>query len=353
MALKFMEGFETATDIVCYQRKWAAFTSISSFQTGRLFGSSLRTSGSAQSTFRTRSLGLQNTWTVGFGLRYINPTVIDETATYPLVVKRGVAEQISFRWRKGTGNTFKFDVFRGATLLGSTSDFVAQSWHYFEFEFTLDPVNGAIEVRHNTVVDLNLPGPINTADTGLAGADVMEMTFQNSGAHEIDDIYILDDQSAINNTFLGDSVVEGRLPTGDDTPLDWTLEDGGAGLVNHFEALDATTCTGSVNNQYIFSATVADQDLLSFNALSFVNGQIHGIQMNSDARLDTTGTREFKHIIRSGGTLYTSPAGGITHSVGSTSFQTFFDVIEVDPDTSAKWTLSAANAADFGVEVVS
>jgi len=353
MTLKFMEGFENYTDGDCIKRKWALFSSIATFPTGRLQGISIRTSGSSQSTYRTRSLGLQNTWTVGFGLRYITSAVNDETLTFPLIVKRGVTEQIRFQWKKGTGNTFKFDVYRGATLLGSTSDFVSQSWHYFEFEFTLDTVNGAIEVRHNTVVDLSLPGPIDTADSGLAGADVMEMTFEKTGAHEVDDIYILDDQGSLNNSFLGDSVVEGRVPTSDSTPLDWSLDNGVGSFTNHYEALDSKSCTGSFNNQFIFSATVSDQDLLAFNSLSFITGQIHGIQVNSDARLDTTGTREFKHIIFSNATLYTSPTGGISHSVGSTSFQTFYDVFEVDPDTSAKWTLSAANAAEFGVEVVS
>jgi hypothetical protein len=191
-------------------------------------------------------------------------------------------------------------------------------------------------------------GPIDTADTGLAGADVFEISINNPG-FRFDDLYFLDDQGAINNTFLGDSVIEGRVPTGDGATLDWALENGPGTFLDHFEALNDLTC--GVAQDYIFSSTIGHQDMLSFNALSFITGQVHGVLLNSSAQLDTGGTREYKHLVRSGGTLYTG--AGATHTVASTSRQDFFDVLETDPDTAVKWTIAGVNSAEFGIEVVS
>lgn len=348
MTLQFIEGFELSTSANCYSNKWQAFNNAGAFIAGRLHGTAAASGTPGTLTeWRTRSLGLQNTWTVGFGMQHPAATVVDDTDVYPLIVKRGTPAQIFFQWRKGTGNTFRFDIYRGATLLGSTSDFVSQSWHYFEFQFKLDPATGTIEFRHNTNVDFTA-GPIDTADTGLAGADVFEISMMSS-ALRFDDIYILDDQGTINNDFLGDSVIEGRRPSGDGTPLDWSLDNGPGTFTNHWEGLDDTTC--GTPQDFIFSSTIGHQDLLSFNALSFITGQVHGVMVNSSAVLDTTGSREYKHIARSGGTLYTGV--GSSHTVASTSRQDFYDVLETDPDTGVKWTIAGVNAADFGVEVVS
>lgn len=353
MALRFIEGFEVSEEIQCFSRKWAAAVNGNPNNAGRLHGDSLATATSSVITeWRTRSLGLQNTWTVGYGFRHVSATVTDDPDMHILIVKRGTSEQFRVDWRQHTGNTWKLQVYRGATLIGETGAFVPVSWHYLEFQFTVDPTGGtasSIEIRVNTQVELNISS-IDLADTGLAGADVFEINCQGPTLN-FDDLYILDSTGSINNDFLGDSVIEGRRPTADSTPLDWNLENGGFGSVDeHWEALDATTCSGTVNTQYIWSDVVNDQDLLSFNALSFITGQIHCVQVMSDARLDAVGSREFKHLIRSNATIY-SP--GPNHTVASTNTQNFFDVFEVDPDTGVKWTIAGVNAAEFGVELVS
>lgn len=347
MTLRFIEGFENSDSATHYQRKWAQFSLVGSTnQTGRLQGNSASPASGGISEWRTRSLGLQDSWVVGMGFSHPGSTVSDFTTVFPLIVKRGTSEQIRFQWRKGTGNTFKFDVFRGASLLGSTPDFVPLSWHYFEFKFTIATgTGGSIQVRHNAQNVLTLSG-IDTADSGLAGADVFEIKQEANLFVLYDDFYILDDQGTINNDYLGDCVIEGRVPSGDGTVTQWDITN----AFPHYQTLDDDVAS---DTDYIFSDTIGEQDLLTFNALSFITGQIHGVMLSSSARLDTTGTREYKHIIRSGGTTYTSPPGGTTHSVASTSYQVFYDVFEVDPDTSTKWTNLGVDSAEFGVEVVS
>ena len=218
MTIRHMEGFEAIDGTNCFGRRYSLVSSPGSATiSGRLHGDCMRSGTSTE--IRTRSMSLQNTWVWGFGYRYINATVTDDTDFYPIVWLKGTSEQVSLQWRKVSGeNSFEFVLFRGATELWRSSDegasgkFTAQNWHYFEFKVTIDPVNGAWEFRHNTSVVGSDAGPVNTADEGTAGADIAEWVWRNSNS-EWDDIYILDDQGSINNDFLGDSVIEGRVPT--------------------------------------------------------------------------------------------------------------------------------------------
>lgn len=350
--LKFLEGFELSSQLDWFKRKWAQAVGGSVNGTGRLQGQSLAFSLSSPVDWRTRSLGLQNTWTIAFGLQFNAGTVIDSTNTFPLVVKRGVTEQLRVQFRKGTGNTFKLDVFSGATLLGSTADYVPLSWHFFEIQITINTgTSGSVQIRHNTQVDLTVSS-VDTAASGQAGADVFEI-LGDLNALRMDDLHILDNQGSLNTTYLGDSVIEGRQPSSDGTPKEWSLEnDGNTSLTDHWQVLNELTVGGSVDNQYIYSATVGQRDILQFPNLSLISGQIHGVMVSSDARLSTTGTRQFRHIVKSGGTTYETPTGGISHTVASTSYQTFYDIFEVDPDTGSAWTLAALNAAGSGPKVI-
>jgi len=354
--LRFFDGFETYDSGTCMDRRYSfVLTAPVPTAAGRLHGTSALAG--TTTVLRTRSLTLQNTWTFGFGFRYGVGGIVDDSDSFPLIWLRGTSEQISLKWEKVAGeNTFEWVIMRGATELGRTSSvgnagkFTALNWHYFEFQVTIDPVAGSYELRHNTQVILTDAGPINTADSGLAGADVAEFAYRNN-AHNVDDMYILDGTGTINNTFLGDSVIEGRFPTGEDLAVhDWLIEDGGnASFDTYWEICGAPTCA-TPPARYIFSSVINDDAMMTFNALSFITGQVHAVKVSSDAALDTSGTREFAHIVRSGATVYQP---GTTHSVAQTNSQSFEDILETDPDTGVKWTVAGVNAADFGVRLIS
>lgn len=354
--LRFFDGFETYTTSACMDRRYSlAVSPPVPNSVGRLHGNSAMAA--SLSILRTRSLTLQNTWTYGFGYRYNSGSITTDTDSFPLIWLRGTSEQISLKWEKVSGeNTFEWVIMRGATELGRTSSvgtagkFTGLNWHYFEFQCTLDPVAGSFELRHNTQVILTDAGPINTADSGLAGGDVAEFAYRNN-RHNVDDMYILDSTGTVNNSFLGDSVIEGRFPTGEDLAVhDWLIENAGVGSIDtYWEVCDAPTCVTSPT-QYIFSATINDDAMMTFNALSFITGQVHAVKVSSDAFLDTSGTREFAHLVRSGGTTYQP---GTTHSVAQTNSQSFEDILELDPDTGVKWTVAGVNAADFGMRLIS
>jgi hypothetical protein len=59
------------------------------------------------------------------------------------------------------------------------------------------------------------------------------------------------------------------------------------------------------------------------------------------------GTRQIAEVCRSGGTNYV----GTTQTLGS-SYLMYRQIHETDPATSAAWTQTGLNSAEFGVKVV-
>jgi len=343
MTLLQVEGYELNTDVNLADGVYEFVDNINGSGTGRLQGNSYAPSASTGSK-RTRSFGLRNEFIYGFGFQYIGTTVFTDTQPQVMFMQ-GASEQFRMEFERVDDTSFRWVFYRGATQLGTTSAFTNLNWHYFELRVVIDPSSGEIEFRQNQQVDVNLSG-LNTANVGTADADVVQWDTRNSQVRW-DDEYLLDTLGTINNTFLGDSVIEGRLPTGDGTYEEWTLSNGS----NMFALLDDTTGSSGASSSggHITSDTVGQRFLLTFNALSFITGQIHAVFIHMRTRLDAVGVRDLKFLIRSNGTDY----DGDTVTVNSTNLSTFTMMSETDPDTGSKWTIAAVDAAEFGGEVVS
>lgn len=339
MSLRWVEGFEVDRNTTYHDRRYAFRAGMSNFLTGRLQGYCLGASSTTE--FRPVSFGVGNTWTIGFGLQHYGSTS-DLSDAY-ISFKRGALENLRLQFVQDTSSTFKFQIKRGSTVLATSAAYEVNRWHYFELQVVIHPSTGSYELRHNEVLDTS-DSSVNTADSGTAGADTIDYQLRYTGLY-MDDMYILDDAGSVNNDFLGDCVVEGRLPTGDGVTSDWTPSSG----VNHFALLDDPATTPS-DTDYVSSASVSDIDLLTFDNLSFITGQVYGVFVAATARLDATGSRTMRAKARSGGTTYD---GSQTWTINSTSWQTFVEIFEVDPATSSLWAIADVDAAEFGFEVVS
>ena len=339
--LRWFEGFETCQDTDYITRKYASQSGISLFSAGRLHGKAL-TIGTGD-RFRLPSLGIQNTWVIGFGFKHYDGTVaaIDADEMY-LSFKRGAAENLRLKVIRESDTQFKFQIMRGVNILGTSALYTRNIWYYFELKVVSHPSTGSFEFRCNEVVDISDTG-LNTAESGDAGVDVFDWEFDNATWY-IDDMYYLDNTGAVNNDFLGDCVIEGRLPTGDGATTDWTPSAGS----DHFALLDDPATTHS-DTDYVSSAVATDLELLTFDSLSFITGQIYGVQVEATIHLDDEGTRTVEAKTRSGGANY----DGSTWTINTTDWKTFTDIFELDPDTAALWVIAGVDAAEFGFEVVS
>ena len=123
--------------------------------------------------------------------------------------------------------------------------------------------------------------------------------------------------------------------------------------INTFDVPTSTTRWGNVADvgrivpaNGVSGSTTGNKDTFAFQDLPTVTGSIYGVQVTSVAQKDDAGSRQMKTVCRSGGADYL----GNAVSVG-TSPLAYSTLYPTDPNTSAAWTQSGFNAAEFGVEV--
>lgn len=341
MALKWIEGYEIDQSSTYLARKYAA-SSGNSFVAGRLggFAQSLGTNGSGQ---RTASLGAQPDWYYGIGWK---ANAASATVDFTVRLFTAANEQFRMRLVATAAGTINIELIRGSTTLVTYSGgaLTANAWHYIEFYCLVHPSAGEYQVRVDEVDVISLTTGVNTANNGTNDADVISWN-RDAGTTtiHIDDIYICDGSTAINNTFRGDSQVEGILPTTDGATTQWTPSTG----TNHAALVDDAATTPN-DADYNSTGTLNLIDLYNFGDLTLTTGTIYGLQVCSDARLDVAGTRGVTPRFRTGGgTGYAFDE----HTVNSTSVSQFTQVIELNPDTGSFFTNSEVDNGQFGVEL--
>lgn len=341
MSLRWYTGFEVDQSNTYFDRELAEAVSLSNFTTGRLHGKCM--SSGSTTEFRPASFGVQNTWIIGFGFNHASASVSSMTDVY-IAFRRGAEENLRLQFVQDTSTTFKIQIKRGSTVLATSAAYSAQQWHWFEFKALIDPSAGTYELRHNESVDTSGTGA-NTADSGTAGADVIDYQFRYASLY-LDDLYICDGSgSAPDNDFLGDVVVEGRLPTGDGNYSQFTPSSGS----DHYALLDDPATTPDDDTK-VSSGTVGHKDTLTFDNLSFITGTIFGVRLYTSAKLSAAGTRTMRAKARVSSTDYN---GSSTWTINSTLYKHFTEIFRVNPNTSAAWTVGEVNAAEFGFEVLS
>jgi hypothetical protein len=287
------------------------------------------------------SLGVQNTWIVGFGLRK------GSSQPFRWEFRKGATEQLRLE-AVNEGGGFKFRLMRGATEVAvTTATFAYDQWHYFELKVTIRTgTNGAYELRHNEANVLS-GSSVNLANVGNDGADVHSFGYTNNvGACYLDDVYICDSTGSVNNDFLGDSVVVGLLPDADGATLDWSTSTG----ADHYVLVDDPV-TAPNNVDYVSSATNGDIDLYSFQALPSTGlGTIYGVAVSVAASLETVGSRTLRSKYRSSGGTVEDGEDFVVDGTGVVETLTIF---EINPVTTNAWSATDIDTGQFGFEVVS
>jgi len=338
MTLHWIEGFEISATSGYLDRKYASGGGTLSAATGRLFGNAITISSSG-GHITTPSFGVQNTWIVGFGFRL---TAVSGSPT--LTIQSGSSEQCRLTV-VSSGSGYVWRLLRGATTI-ATSATVRNfdTWYYIELKVTVrDGTDGVYELRVDETADLSGSG-VNLANTASDGADVFQFSSTTTSARW-DDIYICDDQGSINNDFKGDSAVRGILPTSDGASTAWTPSTGSS----HFVLVDDPATTSN-DNDYNRGVNNGDRDLYGYaNLAGLINGPISGIMVQSDMRMETTGTAQVKVVIRQGGVNFDQA----THTVNGTPVRAYTQVVENSPDDAAPWEVADIDGAEIGVEKVS
>lgn len=345
MALRWFEGFETHRVSTQLARKYASTSGIGGLtsEAGRVAGNAM----SGQLVLVSKSLGLDNTWTIGFGL-YVPANFT--ASTNGIYLEKGALEQMHVGFAN-TAGSFNLTIQRGATVLATTtSNFAYGQWHYFELKATVRTgTNGAYELRQNEINVLSATG-VNLANAGSDGADIFALRCTNV-SNRWDDIYVCDSvdlgDGLPNNDFKGDSQIRGGLPNAVGDVQNFTP---GSGTTHHLLVDEPATTSPTDGTDVVHSDTNGHKELFGFGDLAAVNGNIYGLMICSQMAMNAPGARTLKHVYRNLADAEFNPANFVVNSTAYTEFQ---DVLPINPISALPWTETEINDAQFGVEVVS
>lgn len=227
----------------------------------------------------------------------------------------------------------------GGGLLGSSANtrIYLNTWHYIEFKATLHDTTGAIELRVDNLSVLNVSG-IDTKNAGTKSV-FDAIWFGVSGWMNyafIDDFYLCNGAGSVCNDFLGDLSVQTLLPSaaGNSTGLAPTS---GANYTTVDDPQMNTT-------DYVSSSVAATKDTYIFPDIATPR-TIKAVQA-SHYGVKTDGSRLLVPVVRSGGTDYDGSG-----QLLSQDWKLHRTIYQTNPATSAAWTDSGLNAAEFGVKV--
>ena len=343
MVLRWVEGFETHQIAAQWDRRYASRSGSFAIEAGRVFGSAGTL---AAPIWVAPSFGLADTWGIGFGLRIEALVSGLNSGAQGLYLEKGTTEQIHLEIVSNAGS-FELRVMRGATQLGiTTSTFAYGSWHHFELKVTVHTLTGAFELRHNEANVLSGSG-VNTANAGSNQADVFAIRFTTTSTNaRFDDIFVWDGTGSVVNDFQGDAVIEGIEVTGAGASTQWTPSAG-----SNFDNVDDPgnsvpddAGAGGFNS----SDTASQIDLYAFSDLTQIDGAIIGVQLDTQLAMASAGSRTVDTKYRDPDTTVVDIA---SKAVTSTSYDSFHDVMSVNPNGGAAWDVADVNGGQFGVEI--
>lgn len=353
MALLFMDGFDVGDYAL---KQWVAGTNDNgtfSVVAGRNAGSSVQTALASSGTgnrqaYVQKAFPAASQVVVGFALKVVSygssgsgafamNIHSDGGATAHLTLMSDPSTRL-VQLRRGQP--------QGTVLATSTISLAAGDWNYLEMKATIADAGGTCEVRLNgaTTPFMSYTGDTRNGGTSTA-IDMLRIgshrdTLATTGATCVyDDVYCLDSTGATNNDFIGDVRVVTLQPNaaGTDTQLTPT------GSATNFQNVDEAPYSTA---DYNASATVGQRDTYNLSDLPTGTTVVYGIQSNIIAAKSDVTTANAKIPIRAGGNLYY----GATNAL-STSYQTYTDLYQVNPDTTAAWTPGDVNSLEAGMEV--
>jgi len=348
-----MDGFDhyTSADI---SAKWEANDMGATISTVlfRTTGQSLQISGAALYQIPKRLSAAAQNIVMGFGLRMNSSpsgTTMDNAGAF-MVLHNDVGYSANSQFGMAIGNDGHIRVGRcSATGLNSTTNtqlgigtavLTSATWYYVEVRVYIHATAGAIEVRVNGVVDILLTGQNTKANATYAGAEYLHVRSMATPSWNLDDLYLRSETSTseVTGGFLGDIKIKPYYPNGDGTYTAMTCSTG----TTHYTLVDEATPN---TTDYVSSSTALTKDSYGFQDAS-ETGSIKAVQVSAYCYKVDAGFRGVDVFTKSGATEVFGTSQPL-----STTPKYVIKMFEQDPNTSADWSQTNLNAAEFGVRI--
>lgn len=235
----------------------------------------------------------------------------------------------------------------GTLLATSTNTFAVNTWYFIEAKITTHNTIGTYEVRVNGSAT-NWIAAATGANTRATANNYTNMyifgqTGNNGTATSWRSVYILNTSGSASSDFLGVNMVRCLRPVGPGNYAQWTSNVG----TNYVPVSDAL---GDSDLSFTQSATANQIDSFLFQDLPSA-GSVFGLQHVLMARQDGAAARTIAPFQRVPGASPSDFVGANKLQAGSYLFH--MDPQTANPATTAPWTVSEVNAAEFGYKLIS
>lgn len=336
MSLIFCDGFDDGL----FTNKWSTFIN-TSIIAGGLNGNGLQITNAGSVTKVVPAAYEHATFIFGAAIKV---TTLPGNILDPVLLGVASDNALTTHMNITLDNVGRVSIKRGSTNLGFINSFQVQAnkWYYMELKVTLSDTVGVVQFRVDGVMRYST----SNFDTKNAGTKtvldgVLFSAGSSPGTMVYDDLYICNGSGSTNNDFLGPIAIETKVPDGNGNSSQFVGSD--ADSVDNYLLVDEAAPNTS---DYVESATVGNKDTYSFADLTRTTGNVLAVQPTMYAQKSDAGTRTARLIARSGGNEGLSDVKNL--SVGWAAHSYPYDQ---DPNGNINWTISSANAAEFGYQV--
>ena len=354
--IQFCESWDSVRTTTGLAQEYdsAATSAATSWVAGVVRGFAIRHTQSETATTFTRIFsnpGAQSEYVIHFRLLAVENAA--SNANHRLVrLFNGGTEQFQVRLQSNvaTGKKLKLVLQRGDALGisgGTTSEFSPNVPIFVEVKVRLgNSLNGSFEVRLNGVTDISGSGISTSVTTPLQVDRVtweLDCSTTSGSFVQVEDLVILDTSSGERTDFLGDVVLEDRVPNGAGDDTDWTPLFG-----DNWENVDDSP-NADDDSSYNSGGAAGELDLLNYSDLGYVAKQIVAVVAKARVRNDVAGTTTWRQTFKDPNSVVV--AVGDVKSISSQTYAPLQQVWEVNPVNGNDWKVS--DRAQFGYERVS
>lgn len=286
----------------------------------------------------SKSLAAQVTYIAGFAFRVSSFSFAGFATMFQFT--DGGSDQVDMRIQGSAGGTQgQLEVTRNGTVLGTSSYlFPLNIFHYLEIKTTVDPVTGSVIVRVDGDIILTVTGA-NTRATANTQINGYALVGQN--VFQFDDVVVIDGGSPGPTDFIGDVGVYPRFPSASGTYTQYTSSTANPNWQNVDEAQPDD------DTSYNYDQTAGHKDSFKFQSLGLAaSAVVYAVNVLVRAEKDDSGPRSIKVLVRFGGSDFQNAT---TLNLG-TPYQTLQSTIYNQDPTSASWTVTNVDAAEWGYE---
>ena len=255
-------------------------------------------------------------------------------------------ETLRLQYDRRTG---AIKAYRGSTVIatssGALSISTAGSWHLIEVRYKPHNSTGIVEVYLNGTQVINFASGDST--NGLESVLTVGLANNNPNSggdytdHYFDDWVINDTAGAVNNGRPNDGAILMLQPTGAGTTTQLTR--GGADSGANWSQVDEIPPDDA---DYVYSATVGQRDLYVLEDLPSGVGTIFSVSVLARAKEEISGVGQIGLTQKSGAVTTEDTAEAL-----ESTYRFYADLREVNPETTAAYSVAGVNALEAGVTV--